>query len=166
MFVFRILREQAILNKLKMKKLSLIVLSILCASIFIAFTNDEPTVGHTSLEGVWEKKHQYIYENNEVQDTLFDVNGKRQVKIYTDGKVMWSRFSPKDVNEWFGYGSYEIVDGFLEERLEYASNAMMKIVDTTSVFRFELILDNNTYSQISLDEDGNRYNSENYERIE
>lgn len=149
-----------------MKKLSLIVLSIFCASIFIGFTIDEPAPGHTSLEGVWEMKHQYIYENNEIQDTLFDVNGKRQVKIYSNGKVMWSRYSPKDANEWFGYGSYEIVDGFLEERLEYASNAMMKIVDTTAVFRFELVLGNNTYSQIALDEEGDRYNSENYDRIE
>ena len=149
-----------------MKKLSLIVLSIFCASIFIGFTIEEPVAEELSIEGVWEMKHQYIYENNEIQDTLFDVNGKRQVKIYTDGKVMWSRFSPNDVNEWFGYGSYVIVDGFLEERLEYASNAMMKIVDTTAVFRFELALEKDTYSQISLDEDGNRYNSENYDRIE
>ncbi len=149
-----------------MKKLGLIVLSIFCASIFIGFTIDEPAVGHTSLEGVWEMKHQYIYENNEIQDTLFDVNGKRQVKIYSNGKVMWSRYSPKDANDWFGYGSYLIADGFLEERLEYASNAMMKIIDTTAVFRFELVLGNNTYSQISLDEEGDRYNSENYKRIE
>lgn len=149
-----------------MKKLSLIVLSIFCASIFIGFTIDEPAAGHTSLEGVWEMKHQYIYENNEIQDTLFDVNGKRQVKIYSNGKVMWSRYSPKDANDWFGYGSYKIVDGFLEERLEFASNSMMKIIDTTEVFRFELVLGNNTYSQISLDDNGDRYNSENYERIE
>jgi hypothetical protein len=149
-----------------MKKLSLIVLSILFASMFIGFTSNEPTVVHNSLEGVWEMKHQYIYENNVIQDTLFDVNGKRQVKIYSNGKVMWSRYSPKDANEWFGYGSYKIVDGFLEERLEYASNAMMKIVDTTAVFRFELVVEKNAYSQISLDEEGNRYNSENYARIE
>jgi hypothetical protein len=149
-----------------MKKLSLIVLSILFASIFIGFTVEKPVVAYNSLEGVWEMKHQYIYENNQIQDTLFDVNGKRQVKIYSNGKVMWSRYSPKDANEWFGYGSYEIVDGFLEERLEYASNAMMKIVDTTAVFRFELVLEKNSYSQISLDEEGNRYNSENYDRIE
>ena len=149
-----------------MKKISLIVLSICCAAIFIGFTMEEPVVGHTSLEGAWEMKHQYIYEDNEIQDTLFDVNGKRQVKIYTKGKVMWSRFSPNDVNEWFGYGSYVIVDGFLEERLEYASNAMMKIVDTTAVFRFELLIEKNTYSQISLDEEGYRYNSENYDRID
>lgn len=148
-----------------MKKISLIVLSICCAVIFISSTIEQPAPELHSIEGVWEMKHQYIYENNEIQDTLFDVNGERQVKIYSNGKVMWSRFSPKDANEWFGYGSYVIVDGFLEERLEYASNAMMKIVDTTDVFRFELDLERDSYSQISLDEHGDRYNSENYTRI-
>ena len=149
-----------------MKKTGLIVLSICCALIFISSATKEPLTDQLSLEGVWEMKHQYIYENNIIQDTLFDVSGKRQVKIYTKGKVMWSRFSPKDANEWYAYGSYKIVDGFLEERIEYASNAMMKIVDTTDVFRFELILEKDTYSQIALDENGDRYNSENYLRIE
>lgn len=126
--------------------------------------NDSPTVH--SLEGVWELKHQFLFENNEITDTLYDLNGRRQVKIYSKGKVMWSRYSPSDVNEWYGYGSYEIVDGYLEEHLEYASNEMMKIVDTVQVFRFMLEIGNNMYSQISLDDKGNKYNSENYIRIE
>ena len=79
---------------------------------------------------------------------------------------MWSRFNPTDTNEWFGYGTYHIVDGFLEERLEYASNSMMEIVDTVQVFRFILEMGDKTYSQISLDENGNKYNAENYDRIE
>jgi hypothetical protein len=149
-----------------MKKLILIGFTIIGAFVFISSATKDIPVNEASLEGVWEMKHQYIYENNEIQDTLFDVNGKRQVKMYSKGKVMWSRFSPRDVNEWFGYGTYTIIDGFLEERLEYASNAMMKIVDTTEVFRFELVLEENSYSQISLDANGDRYNSENYVRIE
>lgn len=149
-----------------MKKLILIGFTIICAFVFISSSTKDIPFNHSTLEGVWEMKHQYIYENNEILDTLFDVNGKRQVKMYSHGKVMWSRFSPRDANQWFGYGSYSIVDGFLEERLEYASNAMMKIVDTTEVFRFELVLEKDSYSQISLDEHGNRYNSENYDRIE
>ena len=111
-------------------------------------------------------EHQYIYENNEILDTIYNLNGYRQVKIYSKGKVMWSRYNPTDSNEWFGYGTYDVVDGVLEERLEYASNAMMKIVDTVQVFRFQLQLDKNTYSQISFDNDGKMYNSENYKRIE
>jgi len=79
---------------------------------------------------------------------------------------MWSRYNPTDTNEWFGYGTYSVKDGMLEERLEYASNQMMEIVDTVQVFRFELEIEKSSYSQISFDENGNKYNSENYDRIE
>lgn len=149
-----------------MKKLAILALSILLAVVFIAASTNEDTQNEYTLEGVWEMEHQYIYENNEILDTLFNLNGARQVKVYSKGKVMWSRFDPTDTNEWFGYGTYEVKDGILEERLEYASQAMMKIVDTVQVFRFQLKLGENTYSQISFDNDGNKYNSENYTRIE
>tara|TARA_Y100000815_G_scaffold275795_1_gene317852 strand:- start:3330 stop:3779 length:450 start_codon:yes stop_codon:yes gene_type:complete len=149
-----------------MKKSVLLISTVLMATLFIAATHKEAPQSTVSLEGVWELEHQYLYDNNEILDTLYNLNGYRQVKMYSKGKVMWTRFNPVDNNEWFGYGSYEIKDGILEERLEYASNAMMQIVDTVQVFKFELILGNNTYSQITLDERGNKYNAENYVRIE
>ncbi|HAT64524.1 MAG TPA: hypothetical protein DCS66_07965 [Flavobacteriaceae bacterium] len=149
-----------------MKKLAVIAFSILLAVVFIAASTTEGNQNEYTLEGVWEMKHQYIYENNEILDTLYNLNGYRQVKVYSKGKVMWSRYNPTDTNEWFGFGTYEVKDGILEEQLEYASQAMMKIVDTVQVFRFELKLGKDTYSQISFDNDGNKYNSENYTRIE
>ena len=149
-----------------MKKLSLIAFCLLCALVFISTTKKNDPINVQSLEGVWELKHQYIFENNEILDTMYNFNGYRQIKMYSRGKVMWSRFNPTDTNEWFGYGTYRIVDGFLEERLEYASNSMMEIVDTVQVFRFILEMGDNSYSQISLDENGDKYNSENYDRIE
>jgi hypothetical protein len=149
-----------------MKKLAVIAFSIFIAVVFIAASTTESNQNEYTLEGVWEMEHQYIYENNEILDTLYNLNGYRQVKVYSKGKVMWSRYNPTDTNEWFGYGTYEVKDGILEERLEYASQAMMKIVDTVQVFRFQLKLGENTYSQISFDNDGSKYNSENYTRIE
>lgn len=149
-----------------MKKISLITCCLIGAIIFIAAVNKDAPQDTYSIEGVWDLKHQFIFENNEVLDTLYNLDGYRQVKMYSKGKVMWSRFNPTDTNEWFGYGTYRVIDGFLEERLEYASNSMMQIVDTVQVFRFELEIDENSYSQISLDDKGNRYNSENYDRIE
>lgn len=149
-----------------MKKIALLVCSLVFAIILISATKTETIQNNYSLEGVWEMDHQYIYEDNEILDTLYNLNGARQVKVYSKGKVMWSRFDPTDTNEWFGYGTYEVKNGILEERLEYASQAMMKIVDTVQVFRFELVLGKDTYSQISFDKDGNKYNSENYTRIE
>eukprot|EP00325_Prymnesiales_sp_UTEX-LB-985_P026929 CAMPEP_0174726786 /NCGR_PEP_ID=MMETSP1094-20130205/48470_1 /TAXON_ID=156173 /ORGANISM="Chrysochromulina brevifilum, Strain UTEX LB 985" /LENGTH=148 /DNA_ID=CAMNT_0015928409 /DNA_START=667 /DNA_END=1113 /DNA_ORIENTATION=- len=119
-----------------------------------------------SLEGVWELQNQQMYENGTVSETMENENGYRQVKMYSKGKVMWTRNDPSDSNEWFGYGTYTIKDGMLEERLEYASGPMMKIVDTTQVFRFELIIEKKAYQQIQLDEDGNRSQGESYKRIE
>lgn len=149
-----------------MKKALLLVCCLIGASIFLSANKLNTTATEISLEGVWELEHQYLFENNQVSDTLYNLNGYRQVKIYTKGKVMWTRYNPADSNEWFGYGSYEVKDGILEERLEYASNPMMKIIDTVQVFKFELEVSKNRYSQVSLDENGNRYNSENYTRIE
>ncbi|MFS4467955.1 hypothetical protein [Maribacter sp. 2210JD10-5] len=120
----------------------------------------------SSLEGTWELINRYNYDESGVSDTLQNINGYRQIKIYSKGKVMWTRHSPDDPNEWFGYGSYTNTENELEERLEYGSAQMMKIQDTVQVFKFELILDKNQYSQITHDEEGNRISSENYKRID
>ncbi|MEZ4874297.1 MAG: hypothetical protein R2793_02275 [Flavobacteriaceae bacterium] len=150
-----------------MKTFAFTALSVFLAVLFLSATKKGSEQTTLSLEGVWELEHQFIYnDNNEILDTLYNLNGYRQVKMYSKGKVMWTRFNPTDSNEWFGYGSYEVKDGYLEERLEYASNEMMKIVDTVQVFRFTLDLGKDTYSQTSYDNEGKKYNSENYKRIE
>ena len=151
-----------------MKKQLLILTGVVLMAFLLIASHRLPNDPITSqqLEGVWEMEHQYMYENGEITDTMFNMHGYRQVKIYSNSKVMWSRFNPNDPNEWFGYGTYTIKDGWLEERLEYASGPMMKIVDTTQVFRFQLELDKDTFRQVALDNNGQRYYSENYKRIE
>lgn len=150
-----------------MKKAILIVCCVIGAMAFISADKNDPlNDNNLSLEGVWELEHQFLYENSQVTDTIMNLNGYRQVKIYTKGKVMWTRFNPADSNEWFGYGHYEVKDGMLEEHLEYASDAMMRIVDTVQVFRFELDLGEKRYSQIVRDSKGDPESSENYIRIE
>ena len=149
-----------------MKKLVFLAFLACTAIILLSASQKGNHSDAKSLEGVWELQHQLIYDNNEVLDTLYNLNGYRQVKMYSKGKVMWTRFNPTDSNEWFGYGSYEVKDGMLEEQLEYASNAMMKIVDTVQVFRFQLETTPDTFTQTSLDEEGKKYNSEIYKRLE
>ena len=134
--------------------------------ILLSASNKNDTINSSSLEGVWELEYQYIWENNEIVDTLYNFDGYRQVKMFSKGKVMWTRYNPADSNEWFGYGTYEIKGNILEEQLEYASDAMMKIVDTVQVFRFEVDFTSKGYSQTSLDDQGNRYNTETYKRVE
>lgn len=117
------------------------------------------------IEGTWELVSHYLYDGKDVTDTIMAENGFRQIKMYHKGKVMWTRFVPEVSAEWFGYGSYKTTENQLEETLEYGSSTMMQMMDTIGVFKFELKLKENSYSQITVDEKGNRVHSENYIRI-
>lgn len=119
-----------------------------------------------SIEGTWELDSFYNYDGQNVIDTVPTTEGYRQVKMYYNGKIMWSRYVPLDKIGRFGYGSYRIQDDELIETLEYGDNEMMAAMDTMRIFSFELQLSDDRFSQISLDEDGNRTFSENYKRID
>ncbi|NHF59505.1 hypothetical protein FK220_009145 [Flavobacteriaceae bacterium TP-CH-4] len=148
-----------------MKKIAGLVLLMLVIVSTTALTSSKPQT-ENSLEGTWELINRFNYDEQGVSDTIPNTNGYRQVKIYSKGKVMWTRYSPDDPAEWFGFGSYTNTQNELEERLEYGSDAMMKVIDTVQVFKFELVLDKDTYSQITLDDEGHRTFSENYRRID
>ena len=120
----------------------------------------------STIQGVWELVDRYSYDGHQVIDTIENTNGYRQIKMYSQDKVMWTRFVPLDSVEWFGYGSYYTKDSFLIETLEYGSSSMMKIIDTMRKFKFKLVIDQNSYSQITLDNEGNPMFSENYRRLE
>lgn len=123
-------------------------------------------ISSNTLEGAWELVSFYNYVDNKVTDSFKTREGYRQVKIYTPTKVMWSKHVPSDSTEWFGYGSYNIDQEKLKETLDYGSEMMSKIIQERKEFVYELDLNQNTFSQIELDEDGNRIYSENYRRIE
>ncbi|MFD0799403.1 hypothetical protein ACFQZJ_18165 [Maribacter chungangensis] len=148
------------------KLLGLAFLMLLVVSITSMTSAKLQTATNTSLEGTWELINRYNYDENGVSDTLQNINGYRQIKIYSKGKVMWTRYSPDDPAEWFGYGSYSNTENILKEQLEFGSAAMMQVIDTVQVFEFELLLDKDTYSQITKDAEGNRSYSENYQRID
>lgn len=128
-------------------------------------TNPKETDTKT-LEGAWELVSFYNYVDNKVADSFRTSEGYRQVKIYTPTKVMWSKHVPSDSTEWFGYGSYSIEDKQLKETLDYGSVMMSKIIEERKEFVYDLDYGSNTFSQIEIDEDGNRIYSENYRRIE
>ena len=129
-----------------------------------AISTSSPENMH-SIEGTWEQVSFYNYDGQNIVDTVNLVQGYRQVKMYNDGKVMWSRTDPNDTIGRFGYGSYEITQDELIEVIEYGDHYMMKALDTIRQFTFELILGDDTYSQINYDEEGNRTFSENYKRV-
>jgi hypothetical protein len=147
-----------------MKKL--IGISIL-AVLLISATSSRPTSLKTDsfMDGNWELVSFYSYDGVNITDTILPVDGYRQVKMYAHGRVMWTRHAPKDSVEWFGYGTFSADESTLTETLEYASSKMMDIMKNHRTFTFELDYHDDTYSQITLDEDGNRTTSENYKRI-
>ena len=109
-----------------MKKLLGLIFLML---FLVSSTNVTPlkSLKNPSLEGTWELVNRFNYDGMNVTDTLSNINGYRQVKIYSKGKVMWTRYSPDDPSEWFGYGSYSNSENNLEEQLEFGSEMMMKI---------------------------------------
>ncbi len=126
----------------------------------------ENTEKNNALLGAWELVGYYNYVDNEVTDSFQTSEGYRQVKIYTNSKVMWSKYVPSDSSEWFGYGSYKISEGELIEVLEYGSEMMSRIIEEKKEFKHELIIKGDAFSQIEIDDDGNRLYAENYRRIE
>ncbi len=118
-----------------------------------------------SMQGVWELQS-FSYWDGDKIDTVAKDEGYRQVKIYYNGKIMWSRWVPGDKKGRFGYGSYNITNDALMETIEYGDYEMMLALDTMRVFNFQLDLKDDTYSQISLDLEGNPLSSENYVRID
>lgn len=132
-------------------------------SQIITTDNDET---RTTLQGAWELISFYNYIDNMVTDSFQTIEGYRQVKMYTPSKVMWSKQVPSDSTEWFGYGNYRIEDNNLIEVLDYGSEMMTRIIEERKEFIYELTLEKNKFSQIEIDENGNRIYSENYKRIE
>ena len=142
------------------------MLLVSCKNETNSMTDKAEETTNLSLQGTWELVGFYNYVDNKVVDS-FDTNeGYRQVKMYTPTKVMWSKHVPTDSTEWFGYGSYNIKDKHLIEVLDYGSKMMKRIIQEKKEFIYELDLEKNRFSQIELDEDGNRIYSENYKRIE
>ncbi|MEM8847862.1 hypothetical protein ACOKFD_05520 [Flagellimonas sp. S174] len=148
-----------------MKKILGLVLLMLFLVSATKWASPKPEAVH-SLEGTWELESFYSFDDQNISDTIPKADGYRQVKMYSKGKIMWTRYVPEDPNGRFGYGSYRITENELIETIEYGDNDMMKALDTMRSFTFELILKENTFSQITLDEEGNRTSSENYKRID
>ena len=119
-----------------------------------------------SMQGAWELISYFNYRSDGTIDTIKSSNTLKQIKMYSPTKVMWSRLRVSDSLDWFGYGDYTANDSVLTEVLDYGSKAMNNVIKENKEFTFKLILEENKFSQISLDEQGNPMFAENYKRIE
>ena len=146
----------------KLLGLAFLMLILISASLT---SSDKPTTMHT-MEGTWELQNFYLFDGKDITDTVPLQDGYRQIKMYYDDKIMWSRTNPQDTIGRFGYGTYVITENELIETIEYGDYQMMQALDTVRNFKFELWLTDQTYSQITVDEEGYRTFSENYKRID
>ena len=119
-----------------------------------------------SLQGAWELVSYFNYRDDGSIDTIMSSNSLKQIKMYSPTKVMWSRLRASDSLDWFGYGDYTANDSVLTEVLDYGSKAMNNVIKENKEFVFQLVLKENSFSQIQLDEQGNPMFAENYKRIE
>ncbi|MDP5082298.1 MAG: hypothetical protein NWP87_06545 [Winogradskyella sp.] len=132
-------------------------------------TNEETAVAvpeQLSLKGSWELKGFYNYQDNKVVDSFSNNTISRQIKMFSDTKVMWCKLRPADSTEFFGYGSYTYEDGQLTEVLDFGSSFMNEVIAEQKEFNFQLHIFPDRFEQIELDEEGNKIFSENYIRIE
>ncbi len=131
----------------------------------VTYEETEEEINKATLDGVWELVSFYNYDDDKVKDTIFNSANKRQIKMFSNGKIVWTRRAPANKVDYFGYGSYVITDSTLTETLEFGSIAMLKVIDTMHIFTFELIRGKDTFTQIEIGPEGDRIFSENYERI-
>jgi hypothetical protein len=129
-------------------------------------TNMAASTQELTMKGAWKLISYYNYTDNKISDTIKASETNKQIKMYTDTKVMWSRFRDSDSLDWFAYGEYFIGDNALTEVLDYGSKSMNDAINEQKKFTFKLELDEDKFSQIQMDEEGNPIYAENYMRIE
>lgn len=129
-------------------------------------TDDFDANEHASLEGAWELSSYLNYKGNGQVDTILSSKENKQIKMYSDTKVMWSRKRVSDSLDWFGYGEYTVRDSLLTEVLNYGSKTMDAIIKENKAFTYKIVIGEDSFSQIQIDSLGVPIYAENYVRIE
>ena len=118
-----------------------------------------------TLEGAWEIDSYINYRGDGLVDTIYSSNDIKQMKMFSKTKVMWSKLRAFDSGDWFGVGDYTYEEGILTEVLEYGSRPMRKRVASKEPFDFDIIIDEDTFTQIEVDSSGQPIYAETYHRV-
>lgn len=118
-----------------------------------------------TLEGAWEIDSYINYRGDGNIDTINSSNEIKQMKMFSKTKVMWSKLRESDSLDWFGVGDYTYKDGILIETLEYGSIPMRPRIASKQPFDFDIIIDENAFTQIELDSMGSPIYAETYHRV-
>lgn len=131
-------------------------------------TDTQVTVEKTEeypLQGVWEI-HSYVNYRGDTTDTIWPSNERKQRKMFSKSKVMWSKLRTFDSLDWFGVGDYTLKDGIFTEELDYGSKPVNKIIETSNKWTFNAVVTEDSFSQITVDSSGNYIYAENYIRVD
>ncbi|UKM65012.2 hypothetical protein GSB9_01573 [Flavobacteriaceae bacterium GSB9] len=152
------------------KKLSLLL--ILLLAFLSCKNNNETAMADTvaptttpSIKGAWELVSFLNYSGDGTVDTIKTSNTFKQMKMFSETKIMWSRLRTGDSLDWFGVGDYTFENGILTENLDYGSKAMRKRIEANKIFDFEIIIDENSFTQIEKDSLGHPIYAETYHRV-
>lgn len=118
-----------------------------------------------TLEGAWEIDSYINYRGDGKVDTINSSNEIKQMKMFSKTKVMWSKLREWDSLDWFGVGDYTYKDGILIETLEYGSKPMRNRIASKEPFDFDIIINENSFTQIETDSMGNPIYAETYHRV-
>ena len=125
---------------------------------------EQEEIKEYTLEGAWEIDSYINYRGDSV-DTIHSSNDIKQMKMFSKTKVMWSKLRAWDSLDWFGVGYYTYKDGILTEVLEYGSKPMRSRIASKVPFDFDIVIDENSYTQIETDSLGHPIYAETYHRV-
>ena len=142
-----------------------LIIYIWLSLVFISCENSKTNTTEkteASIKGVWELTTKYFYENDIITDSVIVTSKNRHVKVFTVSKYMWTNM-PTDSIDWHAYGTYDFDGKKLVEHKEYSSLSMSTHSGSATC---EIIIGDNSYTQIFIDSIKAPYYAEKYKRIE
>ncbi len=123
---------------------SLLMFILACNQTSTDTSLSEDTKKPDLIEGVWElSNHYWILDD----DTIYADEVGVQHKIYFDGYVMWTADPAPDSSEWHGYGTYQLSNDTLIEKLSSMSLPMKLYVGSEDEVMLKIEYDPNFYKQ-------------------
>ncbi|MBD0825163.1 hypothetical protein [Aestuariibaculum marinum] len=149
------------------------ILLLLCTTILLS-CNQKPKAelkkaaptNELDLKGAWKMTSYLNYSGDGSVDTIKTSEKFIQMKMFSEKKFMWNRFTSYDSSEWFGSGNYTFKNDTLAEHTEYGSEALLTVLEKDSIHRLDIVFINeDSYMQTEKDSLGNPIYGEIYHRI-
>ena len=129
-------------------------LIIMCSVLLLCSANTRTADSNSAVEtldsidpveGVWERSNRYWVLDD---DTIYaDPTPGLRHKIYYDGYVMWTADPAPDSSEWYGYGTYQLNNNNLVEKLSTMSLSLQEEMGSETEVLLIVEYENSFYKQ-------------------